>query len=179
MLKRSMILTTATTVLTTALTTTLTANVSFAGADNWEYQGKASTGEGVTVNLDSVKVVMRSLGIRRSPSYFFTYRIGSDEVFAITDCTGTFSPSKDGDRFDAPIAPNSRATRRMLDRVCNYRVNTARVFSPPSNVRMGPNGNVLCTIPRQKTITTYGQEGAWVYTDACGKLGMIHSSQIR
>jgi hypothetical protein len=173
MLKRSMILAT--------IATLLGAQASFAGAENWEYQGKASTGEGVTVNLDSVQVVMRSLGVLRSPSYFFTYRIGPNEVYAHTQCNGTFSPSKDGDRFDAAIEPNSSATRRMLNRVCTYHVKTPRVFAPPSNVRALPDGKVLCTIQQGIRINTYGayEKGDWLYTNACGKLGVIHSSQVR
>jgi hypothetical protein len=163
----------------------LSASPSWAGADNWEYQGKASTGEGVTVNLDSVAVVPRSMGIEGPPAYFFTYKIGRDEVFAITACNGEYSTSTDGDTFQNLVKPNSPATRSMLDRVCSHRVKTARIIAPPSNVRIGgPHERILCTLSSKTTITTYGQynyghDGDWLYTDACGKLGIIHSSQIR
>jgi hypothetical protein len=40
----------------------------------------------VTVNLDTVAVVSRSLGSEQPPSYFFRYRIASDDLLAITDC---------------------------------------------------------------------------------------------
>ncbi len=168
----------------------LSASPSWAGADNWEYQGEASTGEGVTVNLDSVTVAPRSLGLERPPHYFFTYKIGRDQVNAITACNGEYWTSIAAvDTYENLVKPASGATRNMLDRVCNHRVKTARVFSPPSNVRMEPDGAILCTLPRKTTITTYGQYnyrrdndhngGDWLYTDSCGKLGVIHSSQIR
>jgi hypothetical protein len=169
-------------VLMLAMTATLlSANASLAGADNWEYQGKASTGEAVTVNLDSVNVVLRSLGMEGPPAYFFSYRIGSEDVFAFTHCNGEFSTSTDGDTFKNLVKPNSKATRNMLDRVCSYHVKTARVFAPPSNVRFEPEGRTICTIQNKTQITTYGayEKGDWFYTDACGKLGVIHSSQIR
>jgi hypothetical protein len=171
-------------VMLTVATSLLSASPSWAGADNWEYQGKASTGEGVTVNLDSVAVVPRSLSREHSPSYFFRYKIGRDDVFAFTACNGEYSTSTDGDTFKNVVKPSSDATRNMLDRVCNYRVKTARVFSPPSNVRMEPDGAILCTLPQKTTITTYGQynyghDGDWLYTNACGKFGVIHASQIR
>jgi hypothetical protein len=146
---------------------------------SWEQQGTASTGETVLLSLDSVQVTRRSLGMAQPPSYFFQYRIGGDRVYGVTACNGEFSTSQDGDRYDAPIKPQSEATRRMLDRVCNLLVKQMQVFSPPSHVRMGANGEIICTIPDRKLITTYGQDGKWFYTDACGQLGMIHSSQIR
>jgi hypothetical protein len=163
-----------------------TSQTSSAGADNWEYQGKASTGEDVTLNLDRVAVAPRSMGRERQPSYLFTYRIGRDVVFAFTDCNGEYSASTNrvssDDNF---VKPNSPATRSMLDRVCNHRVKTAQIIAPPSNVRIGgPKERILCTLSSKTTITTYGQynygyDGDWIYTDACGKLGIIHSSQIR
>jgi hypothetical protein len=166
----------------------LSASPSWAGADEWEYQGKASTGEDVTLKLDavyadSVVVDRRSLGLEGSPSYFFIYKIGRDEVEvkAFTTCNGEYSTSNDnGDTYKNVVRPASSATRKMLNRVCNYRVKTARVFSPPSNVRTEPNGSTICTLQSKTRITTYGRyEGDWFYTNACGKLGVIHSSQIR
>jgi hypothetical protein len=157
------------------------ANPSLAGADNWEYQGKASTGEGVTLNLDTINVALRSLGMEGAPNYFFSYRIGSEDVFAFTQCNGEFSTSTDGDTFQNRVKPSSNATRKMLDRVCRYHVKTVRVFSRPSNVRTEPKGQVLCTLKSKSRITTYGpyEKGDWFYTDACGTLGVIHFSQIR
>ncbi|MDX2099143.1 MAG: hypothetical protein SFW36_15300, partial [Leptolyngbyaceae cyanobacterium bins.59] len=79
-------------------------------------------------------------------------------------------------------------TQRMLNVVCSYRTagrsrnsnaNTALVFDPPSNVRTAPNGSILCTVKAQSRVNTYGSTGPWYYTDACGTMGVIHSSQVR
>ncbi|MFM2431752.1 MAG: hypothetical protein RLZZ511_2965 [Cyanobacteriota bacterium] len=162
------------------IATFITAHRGLANTETrWEYQGKASTGEKVSLNLDSIAVVMRSLGGEKPPSYWFTYQIGRDQIFALTPCDGRFQVSKDGDIFENFIKPQSAATQKMLDRVCSYHVRSALVFAPPSNVRTGPDGDIRCRISRKRQITTYGSEGDWFYTDACGKLGMIHVSQIK
>jgi len=62
---------------------------------------------------------------------------------------------------------------------------SARVFDPPTNVRFSPNGAVQCVIRSRRAINIYGStgvrdnNGVWYYTDACGRAGVIHSSQIR
>ena len=152
---------------------------------DWEYQGIASTGERVNLDLKSIAVEPRSIGFNRPPSYFFNYEIGNTKVTAMTSCRGTFAPfDKNGDKTEAFRAPQSRALKRTLDRVCNHTVKRVRIFAPPSNVRTEPNGQIICTIQNAKTITiygvyNYGEQGNWQYTDACGKLGMIDSSQFR
>jgi hypothetical protein len=78
----------------------------------WEYQGTASTGERVTLNLDSIRPGQRS-------GKFFTYQIGRDQPSAYTTCNGKFQVAKaDGVTFEPLMAPQSAATRKMLDRVC-------------------------------------------------------------
>jgi hypothetical protein len=57
------------------------------------------------------------------------------------------------------------------------------VFDPPSNVRISPNGAILCWVNDPIKINTYGQVsgkgGLWYYTDICGEQrGVIHYSQI-
>jgi hypothetical protein len=146
---------------------------------SWEEMGTASTGENVRLSFDSIQVATRSLGLSQPPTYFFQYQIGRDDVYAVTACNGTFSTSKDGDRYDQAHRPESTATQKMLDRVCSAWVRTAEVFSPPSHIRMGPKGKIICTIQAKQNITTYGQYEDWFYTDACGKMGLIHFSQIR
>ena len=60
----------------------------------------------------------------------------------------------------------------------------ALVHTPPSNVRESPGGKVICVIREKKTITVNGStnitddDGEWIRTNACGKTGVIHSSQI-
>ena len=58
-------------------------------------------------------------------------------------------------------------------------INQAVVFDPPSNVRMTPNGRIICSVNRVTPINIYGSENGWYVTDACGQMGYIHQSQIR
>jgi hypothetical protein len=163
-----------------ATATILTALSTSAQAATWEYQGKASTGENVSLNTDSIQVSYMSVRDDRF-SYFFNYQIGQDRLYALTTCDGRFQTSKDGDLFGDFITPQSRATATMLDRVCSYHVKQAQVISPPSNVRFGPStkDRIICSIKTSKNITTFGSRDDWFYTDACGKLGLIHTSQIQ
>jgi hypothetical protein len=68
----------------------------------------------------------------------------------------------------------------------------ALVIAPPSNVRVYPNGQIICKIQQKKTISIYiwanktlptawSPDMGWFSTDACGgdKLGWIHGSQIK
>jgi serine/threonine protein kinase, bacterial len=55
----------------------------------------------------------------------------------------------------------------------------AMVVAPPSNVRKSPDGDPICSITERKLISTYGTNGIWYFTDACGEMGVIHSSQIK
>lgn len=55
----------------------------------------------------------------------------------------------------------------------------AVVFDPPSNVRVSPNGAVLCSVNSVTSINTYGSTNGWYITDVCGRNGYIHQSQIR
>ena len=84
--------------------------------------------------------------------------------------------------------PQSSATEKMLNLVCSNRVSTrsstsqagaAIVFDPPSNVRMSPNGAILCSVKRKTTIDIYGSSGSWYNTDVCGTMGVISGDQIR
>lgn len=59
-------------------------------------------------------------------------------------------------------------------------VNQATVYNPPSNVRVTPNGRVLCSLRTVTTINVYGMSGQWYQTDACnGQMGYIHQSQVQ
>jgi hypothetical protein len=60
----------------------------------------------------------------------------------------------------------------------------ALVHTPPSNVRESPAGKVICVIREKKIIMIQGstnitdEDGEWLRTNACGKPGVIHSTQI-
>ncbi|WP_323299489.1 SH3 domain-containing protein [Crocosphaera sp. UHCC 0190] len=58
-------------------------------------------------------------------------------------------------------------------------INQAVIFDPPSNIRLSPNGNVLCSIKVVTSINIYGSKNEWYITDICGQMGYIHQSQIR
>lgn len=53
------------------------------------------------------------------------------------------------------------------------------VFDPPSNVRVSPNGAIMCSVTTVAPINIYGSSNGWYITDACGSRGYIHSSQVR
>ena len=55
----------------------------------------------------------------------------------------------------------------------------AVIFDPPSNVRMTPNGEIICSIKAVTAINTYDYYQGWYVTDVCGGEGYIHESQIR
>lgn len=61
----------------------------------------------------------------------------------------------------------------------------ATVFAPPTNIRESPNGAILCLIKKRTSIEILGSTGVrdnnglWYYTSACGKTGVVHSTQIR
>jgi hypothetical protein len=136
------------------------------------FAGAASTGESVNVDLCSV-----SRASERSID--FTYYLGNQKVISQANCENgswTTFPERSVHR------PQSAATQRMLEVVCGYRASepeSAMVFSPPSNVRTTPDGDVLCSIGSRRMINIYGSSGDWYYTDACGRMGVVHSSQIR
>lgn len=62
---------------------------------------------------------------------------------------------------------------------------TATIFAPPTNIRESPNGAVLCSVKKRTSITILGStgirdnNGEWYYTNACGKRGAVHSTQIK
>jgi len=130
------------------------------------FAGTAVTGK--SVNIDLCSIVLAS-----SRSVDFVYYLGR---------TWTTFPERQIHR------PRSQATQTMLEVVCSYRFNSSQstsriaaaiVFSPPSNVRTSPNGNIICSVKERRTINIYGSVGSWYYTNVCGEMGVIHSSQIK
>lgn len=55
----------------------------------------------------------------------------------------------------------------------------ALVFDPVSNVRASPNGSILCKIENVKKIEILRYDDNWFSTNACGKMGVIHKSQLK
>ena len=63
---------------------------------------------------------------------------------------------------------------------------TAVIIDPPTNIRATPNGTIICVMRQRGTVVNIlgstnvrDNNGTWYYTDACGRQGVIHSSQIR
>lgn len=67
-----------------------------------------------------------------------------------------------------------------------YRVISAYVFAPPSNIRVSPNGAILCVVRNKqyiKVLEPRSEEwrnwNGWYVTDYCGgREGFIHKSQV-
>jgi hypothetical protein len=129
--------------------------------------GQAVTG--APVQLDACSFNRVSLN-----SVNFTYYLGSQKINAQAHCQ-----SRTWTTFHDRVThqPQSTATANMLARVCNSG-ELAVVFDPPSNIRVSPNGAILCTLRSRVNIKIYGNQGEWHYTDFCGPMGMIHASQI-
>jgi hypothetical protein len=104
----------------------------------------------------------------------FTDYLGSQKINAQVHC-----PSRTWTTFHDQVThpPQSAAIANRLTRVCNSG-ELAVVFDPPSNIRVSPNGAILCTLRSRVNIKIYGNQGEWHYTDVCGPMGMIHASQI-
>jgi hypothetical protein len=107
------------------------AAIASAKGAQWEFQGHASTGESVSLNLNSIQATQR-LNPDGRPSYFFTYQIGNDEVTAITSCDGMFAPFKNADTTDEFRKPQSRAMQNVLDRVCRDQTANQKQSAPAS-----------------------------------------------
>jgi serine/threonine-protein kinase len=56
---------------------------------------------------------------------------------------------------------------------------SAMVFDPPSNIRVSPNGDILCSVTSKGVIPIQRKYGEWYETNYCGEPGFIHQSQIR
>jgi serine/threonine protein kinase, bacterial len=138
---------------------------------------------GETVTRKELTVNTCSISTNQSGALSFVYYLDRDRVEAETDCSGTWIsfPEKQVNR------PQSPATQKMLDRVCSQKAfsgstATARiaiVIDPPSNIRVSPNGTILCSVKQKQEINVYEAQGDWYATDICGTRGVIHSSQLR
>ena len=142
------------------------------------FAGTAATGQSINVDLCSIHVASYR-------SVDFIYYLGNEKVVSQANCeqgSWVSFPERQINR------PQSQATQRMLEVVCSYRayspgqissVGAAIVYDPPSNVRVSPNGDILCSVREPSAINIYGTVGSWYYTDVCGRMGVIHTSQIR
>jgi hypothetical protein len=164
---------------TTALTTGLTLGTgAIASAQSGTYYaGTAIGGQPVQVEIDSIS----RASYRRVN---FVYYLGEERISAQANCSNrSWVTFPENERH----YPQSRATERMVNFVCSRNpgypasdgTQIVRVIDPPSNVRVSPNGRVICQVPTRMDIKVFDAVGSWYRTDACGPIGFIHRSQIR
>ncbi|MBE9012921.1 protein kinase [Pseudanabaenaceae cyanobacterium LEGE 13415] len=145
---------------------------------------------GTTLRAQTLTLDTCSIDASNPSLIQFVYYLDRDRVQAQTDCasgTWTSLPENQVNR------PQSSATEKMLERICGAKssqdskpsddsiskAGVATVFKPPSNVRVSPNGDILCSIREQRDINVYDLKGDWYTTDACGTPGVIHRSQLK
>ncbi|WP_058999420.1 serine/threonine-protein kinase [Leptolyngbya sp. NIES-2104] len=137
-----------------------------------------------TLTLDTCSIDASNPSLIR-----FIYYLNADRVQAQTDCasgTWTSFPENQVNR------PQSPATEKMLERICGAKspqgaasndsiskAGVATVFNPPSNVRVSPNGAILCSVREKRNINVYDLKGDWYTTDVCGTSGVIHRGQLK
>jgi len=86
---------------------------------------------------------------------------------------------------DRKALENKKKEAAQTPKTDNPSVRTATIIDPPTNIRLSPNGSILCVIRQRTSVNILGStgvtdnNGTWYYTDACGREGVIHSSQIR
>ncbi len=145
-------------------------------ADGWQRYGRRITlqqsGESLIVNLDDTE---------RSEYAFMKF----DEEYssAMLKCLNskkTFFEAAPGYSIQNRLVGGPPQVGRQRIKPGLVKTATwAYIIDPPSNVRVVPNGAIICSVKERRRINTYGFQGEWFYTDACGKMGMIHVSQIK
>lgn len=78
-------------------------------AENWVYMGKASTGEDISVDADSIFAGRE--GKR------FIYSIGNETIHGAANCSNNTWYALE---YDQTYSPQSEATQKMLNYVCEY-----------------------------------------------------------
>lgn len=68
---------------------------------------------------------------------------------------------------------------KLDERSPNKGGSKAIVYDPISNVRYSPKGKVICRIKDVTEINIFQYNQEWYKTDFCGKIGVIHRSQIK
>ena len=141
--------------------------------------GTAFGGQPVRLDLTSIK------STNVPGKVLFHYYLGSERVASEANCSSnTWTTYPEG----VTHSPKSIATSNMLKRVCQGISNpgpsisssgAAIVFDPPSNIRVTPNGVILCSVTGRGSIPIQGKYGDWFKTDYCGSPGYIHKGQVK
>lgn len=139
---------------------------------------------GTTLRAQTLTLDTCSIDASNPSLISFTYYLNADRVQAQTDCASGTWTSLPENQVNRPQSP---ATEKMLERICGAKspsdsiskAGVATVFNPPSNVRVSPNGAILCSVREKRDINVYDLKGDWYTTDVCGTPGVIHRGQLK
>jgi hypothetical protein len=143
------------------------------------YMGSAVGGQKVTLYLGSITPYPNS------PRIAFRYSLGNELISSEADCGRREWMTLPEAKWHSP---KSNATLNMLNRVCSNftsvppsvsKSGVAIVYDPPSNIRVSPNGAILCSVTSKGTIPIGARISEWYQTDFCGSPGYIHNGQIK
>lgn len=108
---------------------------------------------------------------KRGEKMLAIFTIGEDAAYDGQQFENAQNESK---KTDEPLPPRKDETMR----------GPGLVFAPPSFIRKSPNGEILCKVEKKILINlegstnVYDNNGFWIYTNHCGKMGVIHSTQV-
>lgn len=150
-------------------------------AEKWFADGWQRYGRRITLQQSGESLIVIQDNTERSEYAFMQ----SDEEYspAMLKCLNskkTFFEAAPGYSIQSRLAGGPPQVGRQHIKPGLVKTATwAYVIDPPSNVRVVPNGAIICSVKERRRINTYGFQGDWFYTDACGKMGVIHVSQIK
>lgn len=139
---------------------------------------------GTAVGGQALNLDLCSIDATAAETLRFVYYLNDERIEGEADCsksTWITFPEQQVNR------PQSQATQNMLEKVCSQKASSdsiskagvATVIKPPSNVRVSPNGAILCSVREKRDINIYDLKGDWYTTDVCGTIGVIHASQLK
>lgn len=137
---------------------------------------------GNDINLDRCSILESS-----SKDVYFSYSVktltfGIKRFTAQADCSNNTWAIFPENKFNKP---NNQIAQKMFDVVCNSRMSpTRRVVSVVNqdllSIKTSPNdASIACIVINPKTVNIYRSVNSWYYTDICGRVGVVHPSQIR
>lgn len=138
-------------------------------------------GKSLFTDLDNGKAIVGFLGTLTS----------IDQMKGRVEAAAAIKPAGSTNAFDAMSSSNSVSSstqKQDAETSTSTSKRKAFVYAPPSNVRITPDGKLLCTINQPTNINVYdyaastydgSREVKWYYTDACGSMGVIAYSQFR
>lgn len=138
-------------------------------------------GKSLFTDLDNGKAIVGFLGTLTS----------IDQMKGRVEAAAAIKPVGSTNAFDAMSSSSSVSSstqKQDAEASSSTSKRKAFVYAPPSNVRVTPDGKLLCAINQPTSINVYdyaastydgSREVKWYYTDACGSMGVIAYSQFR